>query len=225
VLSDVRVDVTVQRTGVIYLAGAVARENDPMSAWTGNDLFGGRVPEDVMYRTMFKLPNPAPAFDGVGFHRALNDVPGLVSRGKPVAEWYQDKHCAPVASTTQRARDVEQSLNRMGWVGDDAAATHFYGGQEVYHEWGRRSVCIFVCMQNVGCIEHVNHPLAANTFVLGESGLHVLLGHTMYCLARALYLLHPVHASSATAKLSTSRGRARSRRLQRKRQTRRRKQR
>lgn len=42
-LSDVRIDATVERTGVIYLAGAGASTG----GWTINDLLGGKVPETL----------------------------------------------------------------------------------------------------------------------------------------------------------------------------------
>lgn len=193
-LSDVLVDATVERTGVVFLV----RSRKAPGEWTINDLLGGTVPEDIMCSTMFKLPNSAPALDGVGFRRALEDVPGVVSRGDLIAEWYQKKHSNPTAATVLSAADVENSLNSVGWVGKGAAATQFYGGQQGYDNWGRRSIFVFASMRRAS-VQAVNHPLAANAFVLDESDLHALLGHTMYCLARALYLLLPTAGSSSTA--------------------------
>eukprot|EP00170_Pyropia_yezoensis_P004421 contig_18109_g4434 len=117
---------------------------------------------------MFKLPHSAPAVDGVGFHRALNDVPGVVSRGELVAEWYQEKHSKPTAATVLSASDVKKSLDNMGWLGKDAAATQFYGGQQGYGDWGRRSIFVYAGLRKVS-VRAVNHPLAANAFVLDES--------------------------------------------------------
>lgn len=198
-LSEVRVDATVERTGVVYLEES--RADTSSSGWTINDLLEGRVAEDVMCRTMFKLPNSAPSFDGVGFRRALNDVPGVVSRGELIAEWYQTKYSSPLSATILSATEVEESLNKMGWVNaqDNNIATTrmFYGGQKGYHKWGHRSVFVYAGFRRVS-VEALSHPLAANVFVLDETDLHALLGHTMYCLARALYLLFPTQASSAT---------------------------
>ncbi|KAK1869368.1 hypothetical protein I4F81_011845 [Pyropia yezoensis] len=193
-LSDVRVDATVERTGVIYLAGAGASTG----GWTINDLLGGKVSENIMCQSMFKLPHSASAVDGVGFRRALNDVPGVVSRGELDAEWCQEKHSKPSAATVLSASDVKKSLENMGWVGKDAAAMQFYGGPQGYGDWGRRSIFVYAGLRKVS-VRAVNHPLAANAFVLDGSDLYVLLGHTMYCLARALYLLLPTDGTSATA--------------------------
>ncbi|KAK1859955.1 hypothetical protein I4F81_002547 [Pyropia yezoensis] len=168
-LSNVHVDATVERTGVVYLAGAGASTG----GWTINDLLGGKVPENIMCQTMFKLPQSAPAVDGVGFRRALDDVPGVVSRGELIAEWYQKKHSKPTAATVLSADDVKKSLDNMGWVGKDAAATQFYGGQQGYVSWGRRSVFVYAGLRKVS-VKAVNHPLAANAFVLDESDLNAI---------------------------------------------------
>eukprot|EP00170_Pyropia_yezoensis_P002555 contig_10746_g2559 len=147
-LSDVPVDATIERKGVVFLAGDGGRNARDGGAVTASDLFGGRVPVDEMLHTSYKLPNGAASFDGVCFYRANKTVPGVVKLGDVVAVFYQGKHSAPTSSTASGS-DVQASLDLM--CSKDGSGTEhaakLFGSKEVFSQWRGRSVFVFACLR------------------------------------------------------------------------------
>eukprot|EP00170_Pyropia_yezoensis_P005641 contig_22905_g5657 len=109
-LHKVLVDATVASSGVVFLAGAGEKEQDPLSI-TLDDLLAGHADEDEMLWTVYKLRKGAASVDGVCFYRALNDVPGVATCGELVAVFIQAKHSIPTATTSVGKKDVEEPLS------------------------------------------------------------------------------------------------------------------
>lgn len=199
-LSDVPVDATIERKGVVFLAGDGGRNARDGGAVTASDLFGGRVPVDEMLRTSYKLPNGAASFDGVCFYRANKTVPGVVKLGDVVAVFYQGKHSAPTSSTASGS-DVQASLDLM--CSKDGSGTEhaakLFGSKEVFSQWRGRSVFVFACLRKVRpTVQTLTGPLASTTVVLNHQDLRKLLGPMLFSVARALYLLHPPQSVDST---------------------------
>lgn len=191
-LANVSVVATVERTEVVFLEGAGDRADVGCATLSLPDLLSGRVPVDELLRTVYKLPNGAASFDGLCFYRALNSVPGVVQQGEAVAVFYSCKHSTPMAAT-KSGKDVQQSLDLM--CSADGAATKqaeaMFGGREAFTKWRPRSVFVYACMREVSSPLNLTGHLAATTLVLDEADLEVVLGTTMYFMARGLYLLLP----------------------------------
>lgn len=192
-LSQVMVDATVERTGVVYLAGVVVQQQGS-TAPSLADLLGGRTPEEEMFCTVYKLRKSEAYVDGVCFYRAVNTVPGVVQCGELVAVFLQAKHSTPTAGTTS-GQDLQDSLNKL-----DANQWSSFDDGALMKTWRRRSVFVYACMRQVNLPgDKLSGHQAANSFVLSEDDLKELLGNTIFSIARGLYMLHPPQSSRSPA--------------------------
>lgn len=184
-LSTVLVDATVERTAVVYLAGAGEQQAGTCST-TLEDVLGGKVPPDTMLRTVYKLRNGEEVADGVCFYRSLKDVPDVVRKGELVAVFLQAKH-SKLEASTKSGPDLQKSQDRLEKDGDAP-----FGVGKAFDVWRPRSVLLCACMRDVHLRDGVlRGPFGDSAVVLSKRDLEELLGTTMFCIARALYLLLP----------------------------------